>query len=548
MTKDISYITRSGRKVGVAFCFSKAAPLVGGKEPVKKEIIGGFEIPRTGFVPEPAGEQEAELVNEKYPLIIQDNKVMAFAHISTDPAAKELVYRVIEPKLGRDEALLMQKIKYYIQEKIDINFSQLRKREAADYVLTVFNDAMRFFGQKQSHDIIKYYVLRDFIGLEKIEPLMMDKMLEDISCDGVGIPLYIYHRNPGYGSVRTNIVFGSAEELDSFVNKIAERCGKSISITKPLLDGTLPDGSRLQATLGSDIARHGSNFTIRMFTEKPITPYDMVNYGTLDIETLTYLWLLVEHGSSILISGGTATGKTSLLNVISLFIKPQMKIVSIEDTAELKLPHAHWVPEVARTPISEEGKVDMFELLRESLRQRPDYIVVGEVRGREASVLFQQMAVGHAGLSTIHAESFPKLMDRLMTYPISLPPGLVQNLDAIIFLKRVKKGKKYMRRINSLVEVVGFDEKNKMPITNEVFAWNPVKDAYKITNKSAVARKIAESSGMGYREFEDEFRKKAKVIEWMVKKKIRDYKKIGMLINLFYTSPDFLMEKIEAGL
>jgi flagellar protein FlaI len=377
---------------------------------------------------------------------------------------------------------------------------------------------------------------------------MNDKNIEDISCDGLSIPIYVYHKFPQFGSLKANIAFTTNDELDIFVSKLAERCGKSISVSKPLLDGTLPDGSRLQATLGSDIAKNGSNFTIRMFSEKPITPTDLIKYGTCDLKMMAYYWFLVEHGSSVLISGGTASGKTSLLNALSLFIKPQMKIISIEDTSELRLPHAHWISEVARTPISEEGKVDMFELLRESLRQRPDYIIVGEVRGREAYVLFQQMAVGHPGISTVHAENFNKLVDRMTSPPISLPTNLLQNLDLIIFVKRVKQGRKYNRRIFSTVEVVGFDQETNLPITNELFTWDAHTDTFKTMGESVLLKKSADASGMREEDVKKEIEERAKVIKWVAKRNITDYKKLAAVISMFYLSPDFLLRKIEGEL
>ena len=214
------------------------------------------------------------------------------------------------------------------------------------------------------------------------------------------------------------------------------------------------------------------------------------------------------------------------------------------DTAELKLPHSHWVPEVARVSISEEGKVDMFELLKESLRQRPDYIIVGEVRGKEAYVLFQQMAVGHAGLSTIHAENFPKLMDRLTTQPINLPASLIQNLDAILFVRRVKKGRIYTRRVSEIVEVLGYNKKKNVPVINEAFSWDPVTDKYKTKNKSAIMRKIADATGMTEADIKREIIQRAKILKWVVEHNVRDYEKFSSIINLYYLSPEFLMTKI----
>ncbi len=511
------------------------------------------DIQRLREKPNEEGDEGLKNVNIKYPLMPANpkagEKIMAYAHIYFDPARNEVVYNVIEPGIDGSQLKLLDDIKEYIQEKVDINFSQLRKKDALDYVTKIFEIAIEYFGlkaDKKTEEVLRYYIFRDFVGLGKIEPFLNDKYIEDISCDGVGINIYIYHRDPRIGSITSNVKFDTKDELDNFVNKLAERCGKTISIANPLLDGTLPDGSRIQSTLGSDIARRGSNFTIRMFTEKPMTPADVIEYGTCDTRMMAYYWFLIEHGSSFLVSGGTATGKTSFLNVLSLFIKPQMKIVSIEDTSELRLPHAHWVPEVARTPISEEGKVDMYELLRESLRQRPDYIIVGEVRGKEAFVLFQQMAVGHAGLATIHAESFPKLVDRLVSPPINLPPELIQNLDVIIFLKRLKKDRKYIRRVMSSVEVLGFDTARKVPVVDEVFRWDPKTDGFAASNKSALLRKIADMSNMTEETVHEELRKRAKVIEYIIKRRLTDYRQIGYIVNLFYTSTDYLMRKIEA--
>lgn len=489
--------------------------------------------------------EESEKVEMRYPL-----SQFSSVYIFFDTKKGEMTYNVEEPKLEEVDRILIEEIKEYVQEKVDINFSQIRKKDAISHIEKFFDRALDYFKARfdsKKREIYKYYIFRDFIGLGKIEALMNDKQIEDISCDGVGIPIYVYHRNPRIGSMKTNIVFNDKEELDSFVNKLAERCGKNISVSRPLLDGTLPDGSRVQATLGSDIARRGSNFTIRMFTEKPMTPVDIVEFGTCDVKMMAYYWFLIEHGASILVSGGTATGKTSFLNVLSLFIKPQMKIVSIEDTAELRLPHSHWVPEVARTPIGEEGKVDLFELLKESLRQRPDYIIVGEVRGKEAYVLFQQIAVGHPGLSTIHSENFTKLVDRLTTPPISLPANLLENLDAIIFLNLLKHGRKYMRRTNSSFEVIGYDSRSGKPIAKEVFRWNPRNDSFEIVNNSFLLKKIADKIGYSEKDVREEFKKRVKVIEWMIKHEIKDYQKIGAIINLFYTSQDYLIEKIEAG-
>jgi flagellar protein FlaI len=506
------------------------------------------EMPKPLEAPKTAKDDELKSIRIRYPLIPrapkQGERVMAYADIYFDQSIGEIVYNVVEPKISSNDRVELENIKEFIQEKLDVNFSQIRKTDAINYIIDIFNKAIKYFRVKGDVEVLKYYVIRDFVGVEILEPIMQDKNIEDVSCDGVSIPIYVYHRDPRLGSIRTNISFARREDLDLFVNKLAERSAKNISVAKPLLDGTLPDGARIQATLGTDIARHGSNFTIRMFTEEPLTPVDMLKFGTCDLKLLSFLWFLIEHQSSILISGGTASGKTSLLNVLSLFIKPQMKIVSIEDTAELKLPHSHWVPEVARTAISEEGKVDMFELLKESLRQRPDYIIVGEVRGKEAYVLFQQMAVGHAGLATIHADNFSKLMDRLTTQPINLPPNIIENLDIVLFVRRVKRGRIYSRRISEIVEILGYDKKRGTPVVNEILKWDPRTDRYSTINRSVTLGKIAESAGMSEADVKKELINRAKVLKWSLEHNITDYRKFASIINLYYLSPDFLLSKI----
>jgi flagellar protein FlaI len=382
---------------------------------------------------------------------------------------------------------------------------------------------------------------------------MQDEQMEDISCDGVNIPIFVFHRDPRLASVITNITYDDPDELDSFIIRLAQLCGKSISIMNPLLNGALPDGSRIQATLATDIARRGSNFTIRKFTEKPLTPCHLMNYGTLDAKILAFLWLAVDFGRSVLISGGTASGKTSLLNVISMFIRPDKKIVSIEDTAELKLPHPHWIPHVARVPVTTgpegrlRGEIDLFDLLRESFRQRPDYIIVGEVRGKEAFVLFQEMASGHPSLATIHAENAPKLMDRLMSPPISLPPALIETLDLIVFLMLTRYKEKQVRRVSEIYEVLGIDPKEKVPILNKIFEWNAMNDTFDIVGKTALLKRMARIKGMTEQQIIEELERRMLVLDWMQRRNIIEYRDVYKVINMYYNYPEKVLAAITAG-
>lgn len=533
------------------------------EEEKKKKEKEGLEFPKRKIASTKEFEEELEeergerrSIRRKYPLIPKKPKegetVFAWAYIYYDEENEELFYRVIEPNLTKKTKEALDKVEDLLKSSVDVDFGELKKEKASDYLTNKVNDIIGSYDfglNGREKQIIQYYAYRDFIGLGKIEPLMNDTEIEDISCDGANIPIYAYHRDPKIGSVQTNISFEEKEELDSFTMKLAQRCGRSISVADPLLDGALPDGSRVQATLGTDISRRGSNFTIRRFTEEPLTPVHMIDFGTLNAEMLAYFWLAVENGKSALVVGPTAAGKTSLLNAFSLFIRPEMKIVSIEDTPELRLPHPHWIPEVARAGFgfgeSKAGEVTLDDLLKESLRQRPDYIIVGEVRGSEAYILFQQIATGHPGMSTLHASSLDKVMDRLTTKPINLPPTLIENLDIIAFIKRVKRRGTYIRRVSDVLELEEYDREEKKPIVNRVFEWNVDSDTFTNVNKSNILAKIAEETGTGKRSIQNELMKRKKVLKWMYDENIRDYKRIGKIASAYYSDPSRILDMVE---
>lgn len=482
---------------------------------------------------------------------VKGEPIFAYAKIFWDDKNNRYFYQLVEPTLSEKLKKIMSRTKELLEQRLDVDFSKLKKTEATKYLNEEIDEILKYFKftlTETERKILKYYIERDFIGFGKLEPLMRDPNIEDISCDGISIPIFIFHRNSSIGSVISNISFDDSEELDSFVIRLAQLSGKSISVAEPLLDGSLPDGSRLQATLATDIARRGSNLTIRKFTEEPLTPVHLLNYGTIDVKTLAFLWYIVDHGKSIIVSGGTASGKTTFLNVLSLFIRPEKKIISIEDTAELKLPHPHWIPSVARTPIAVEGKpgeVDLFELLKESMRQRPDYIIVGEVRGKEAYILFQQMATGHPSLATIHSENISKLMDRLTTPPISLPPSLIKSVDLVVFIAKMRYKGKFTRKVVEVLEVIDFDPKTNAPIVNEIYKWNPLNDKFEVTNKSILLRRISELTGVNEDEIKKEIEKRIAVLEWMRSHNITDYKKVHQVFSTYYGDPRRLLALVE---
>ncbi len=495
-----------------------------------------------------------EKIKLMYPLIIAKidgkTKILAYADIHYVPEKKRLFYFVHEPPLTKKDKEIIEKTIRMLEDKLDIDFNSIKNiKDAYNYVDKKINEIWKFLKvkyPKEKEVEVKYYIFRDTIGLGKIEPLMHDPFIEDISCDGVGIPIFVFHRHPAIGEIQTNIVFETEEELDSFVMKLAQKTGRVISVAQPLLDGTLPDGSRVQITYGKDIARKGSNFTIRKFTKEPLTFVDLIKFGTADVKIFAYLWALIETQHSILIAGGTATGKTTFLNSIALFIKPEMKIVSIEDTPELQLPHPNWLPLVARPGFGPNnyGAVEMIDLLKASLRQRPDYIIVGEVRGREAYVLFQAMATGHPGLGTIHADSVEAVIDRLISPPINLPKVLLENLDAIVFLVRTKIGNYYVRRVAQIVEIYGYDRSRDDIVYGEAFRWIPAKDEF-IALKSKILEEIKEFKGYTDEELIADLNFRAKVIEYLVKNNIRNYKEIEKYIEMFYNAPQELAKLLE---
>ncbi|MFB6114727.1 MAG: type II/IV secretion system ATPase subunit [Candidatus Nanohalobium sp.] len=521
----------------------------------------GIDVPIPGdFSPEMVERDEDEDeglrdVDVTYPLTPSNpdegDTVYAWAHITWDDVEDELVYKVIEPKRTQRIEEILSKVKNILERSFDVDFQELATEEAHDYLEEKIDHIIDKYDislSDKEREIIRYYSKRDFVGLGKLQPLMNDTEVEDISCDGLEIPVYVDHRNPKFGSIKTTVNWIEAEQLNSFVMKMAQRCGKSISVANPLLDGSLPDGSRVQATLATDIARKGSNFTIRRFTEDPLTPIHMMDFETENAQMLSYLWFMIEHEKSTLIAGTTGAGKTSQLNALSLFIKPEKKIVSIEDTPELRLPHDHWVPEVARSGFGssaeEGGEVSLDNLLKESLRQRPEFIIVGEVRGEEAYILFQQMATGHTGMSTIHADSLEMLMDRLTTDPIDLSPSLIETLDVVMLISRIRRGDTYIRRIKGIYEIRDYDEQQGLQ-ANKVFGWDPKEDEYYQANNSLILEDIMEESTMDQEDIQNELRNRQHVLNYMQDQQIKHFEDVGDVISRYYYSPEDVLQDIS---
>ncbi|MBI4168115.1 MAG: type II/IV secretion system ATPase subunit [Candidatus Aenigmarchaeota archaeon] len=489
-------------------------------------------------------------INISYPLI----DPFLYANIAWDKEKSELVYSVVEPSLTDADRKIIDEITEDLMELLEIELSAITKKaEAVKYLEEHVKRIIAEAGidvPKHKYGKIFYYIYRNFIGLNEIEPLMNDPRIEDIGCDGVGVPIYIVHRV--FGSIKTNIKFDNLEVLRNLVIKIAERCGRYISYAEPILDGSLPDGSRAHASLSSDVTTHGPTLSIRKFKEDPFSPVDIIGVGTASPELLSYLWTAVEHGSSILICGGVATGKTSLLNCLSMFIKPEQKIVTIEDTRELSLPHENWIPSVSRTGFGvptatgeKYGEVSLFDLLKGSFRENPDYVIVGEVRGKEAYVMFQGMASGHPSMTTMHADSVEGVIRRLITPPIELPASLIESLDMIIVLSHAREIGKSARRINEIDEVESMD-----PVTGKVhhvkaYAWDPITDTFQKKEDSVLLRRIGSKMGVSYESLIADLKQKENVISWLLEKKVSKFEDVANMVNLYYKDRHALMDWVD---
>jgi len=484
---------------------------------------------------------------EMYPV----NEPYAYVRVIYDHSTHEYTYQVIEPVLTEPEKDLLKEIKERLFETLDINTKDISKEEARRRLRSSVDDILSDYGIKLSpvqREKILYNMHKDFLGDGLIDAIMHDKYIEDISCDGVNTPLFAFHAS--YESMKTTLMYHNAEELDSFVTKLAQRAGKYISIAEPILDATMSDGSRIQMTLGQEVTAHGSTFTIRKFKDEPITPTDLIEWHTFAPLSVAYIWLAVENGKSAIFAGGTASGKTTSLNAISLFIPPMAKIVSLEDTREVKLPHPNWIPSITRDSFDTAGRgeINMYELLRAAMRQRPEYIIVGEVRGKECQTLFQAMSTGHVTYSTIHADSVSSVVHRIENPPMDVPRNMLSALDIVCIQVQARMGGKRIRRNKQIVEILDIDPRTNELITNEVFKWRSATDEITYSGKSYILEDIMESRGWNENRMREELKRRQEVLEWMRIKKIRHYKDVAKILISYYREPEVVIERVRKDL
>jgi archaeal flagellar protein FlaI len=494
-----------------------------------------------------------ETFKEHYPLLLP----YSYAAIVEDEK-KEVKYSILEPTFTETDKSNVKEIKSILWDELSLNTKDFKNKvEAENFLqLKILETAIKYEIDVDPNTLGKYqyYIARDFLGFGKIDGIMRDENIEDVSCDGTNSPVFVWHRK--YESIPSNIKFETGEELENFVFKLAYLCGRHISIAQPILDGTLNDGSRAQVTYGTEVTPKGSTFTIRKFKKSPLTITDLIIYKALSPEIAAYYWFLIENRHSVLIGGDIGGGKTSMLNAMSLFIRPTLKIVSIEDTQEIRLPHENWEMMVTRQGLGTGagavgeagiGSISMFDLLRAALRQRPDFIIVGEIRGEEAYALFQAMATGHLGLTTVHAEHVQGVLHRLTTKPMNIPHTQVENLNAISIVRRLVVNNVSLRRTISVSEMLGWDkEKNDFKI-QDIFRWDAEKDVYLTVGRSPLLDRIASQWGYGPDEIDQELKMRKTILEYMVKKHIRTYEEVSQLVMDYFSDPEGVYRKAKVS-
>jgi archaeal flagellar protein FlaI len=507
---------------------------------MKKSLVREYDFARDGSlvdirIPDGYDEVDQYWVERGHSLVI----------IAHNRRSNQKEYLLFEPSLSDFEYELLERLHEDLRDVLILSSEEIRK-DRRRILLEKMQALLDDYGlELESSTLFKlqYFLIRNFIGWSRIDPLMKDPMLEDISCDGNKIPLFLYHRK--YRNIKTNIAFES-EVLHSLAITLAQRSGKHISTGSPMIDATLPDGSRLQLTLGTEVTTRGTSFTIRKFREEPFSPVELIDNGTFNAEALVYFWMAIENNKSLLFIGGTASGKTTSLNAVSLFIPPVAKVVSIEDTREITLHHDNWIASVTREAMTEGGSaISMFDLLRAAMRQRPEFILVGEVRGVEAQTLFQAMNTGHTTFSTMHAGSVDAAIHRLESEPLNVPRNMMQALNIICVQGLIYHGTERVRRVQEVVEIAGIDPSTGNLRVNNVFVYDPVRDVFSYTGRSQVYADITEKRGWTREQLENEIVLRISILNAMRKQSIMDYISVASLFHAYHIDAKSVLSHID---
>ncbi|CAI49644.1 type IV pilus biogenesis complex ATPase subunit [Natronomonas pharaonis DSM 2160] len=469
------------------------------------------------------------------------NAPFSYAVISYDETESQHRYHAIEPDLDRFESDLLETL--YDDVRAPLLYEK-RDEPPEEALRQELRRRLQQYGTNIDTATVYrlfYYLYRRFQGFGRLDPLMYDPHIEDISCDGYELPLYIYHDD--YQDIESNITF-DRDELDNYIIRMAQQSGRHISVGNPIVETTLQDGSRAELALGEEVTPRGSAFTVRKYSDEPFTPIDLLEYGTYSLEQMAYLWMAIEHNKNIVFAGGTASGKTTSMNAISMFIPPRSKLITIEDTRELSLYHDNWLSCVTRERLDEGADVTMYDLLRSSLRHRPEYIIVGEVRGEEAITLFQAMNTGHTTLSTMHADSVQTVINRLENEPINVPRPMVQSLDVLCVQTLARFGGERVRRASTIAEIEGIDQRTgELDYTN-AYRWESGSDEFREGTRSLMDE-IREERGWSQSELLRELQRRRLVLQFLQERGVNEYQRFTAMVNRYYASPDTVMQRIE---
>src|SRR5580658_1491928 len=565
----------SSRGKGAPLAPKDRATLQRASRALEAKLVSRTSIPEKVLIQSELGYMRRQLLRDRksvdvtYPV----NPPFAFIRIFFSAKDGELRYEAHEPTIKPKEDAQIVHIRAKMesimsQEELPIHDGQTLEQSPAlrEYLRKRFLTVLDLYDidvPSKRQPVLLYYLQREFVGLGRTDCILRDPFLEDISCLGPNIPMYVFHRV--YGSLRSNVAYDGEIELNKYIFRLAQIAGKHISIYQPILDATMQDGSRINLTLGTEVTRKGSTFSIRKFSHDPVSPVDLLKFGSVSPFELAYFWTLVENHRSLLISGGTAAGKTTFLNAICMFVRPEDKIVSIEDTPEIQIDHQNWIQSVARTGYGmasgisgasgvsgisgsshrSSGTVTLFDLLVAALRQRPEYVIVGEVRGSESFTLFQAISVGHASMSTIHAGSIAELIHRVENEPMNIPRVLFQALDAVAFPAQVVVRDSRVRSITTVTEILEVDATTNELLTNEVYRWLPAKDQFQYLGRSFVLEEIAERTGKTLDSLTTELRRKERYLQLMDRLGMAYFKDVSRAIAMYYVDAEAALNGLE---
>jgi len=454
-----------------------------------------------------------------------------------------LTYVPVEPSLTERDKRVLDVIKQAItvmRVRLEDILREGRSAKVVEQLAKEVIDRRRL--QVDNLDAVLYYLRRDFIGYGPLDPILNDPLIEDVHVDGPDTPVYVWHSK--WESLRTLITL-SREELDTLVWRLSALTGKQVSLAEPILEALLPEGYRLELVIPPVSAR-GPSMTIRKYFTHPITLVDMVSTRTISPEAVAYLWLMIDYGRNIVIIGPTGAGKTTLLNALLYLVHPNAKIITIEDTREINILHEHWQPLVTRPSTDPSVRsVDMYTLLEVAMRSRPQYVVVGEIRGGEASTLFQAFASGHSGMTTMHAETVGDAVKRLVTRPMSVPPMLVSFAHIFIRVMIVQVNGGVARRVVEIVENLGMTRRG--PKLNIVFRWDPERDELVKVSESAMFEHISRARFVPVERLREELARREELIRLMVQQGLTGPAIVRRIFASYHLRPNETLEAVRRG-